>query len=117
MISSISGTVSALQALGTKMAVSANNVANVESDAFKKSRAVLEEGERNEVTVDIEKIDTPGPVITEFQGDKEVERELSNVDLGEELPHSMSTQRSYEANLKVLQTQDEMLQSVIDIKG
>ncbi|MCF8062826.1 MAG: flagellar basal body protein [Deltaproteobacteria bacterium] len=112
---SIGSNLSALQALGTKMAVTADNVANVSSDAFKKSRAVLEEGENGAVKVDIQKIGTPGPVIQDTRGTEPVERELSNVDLAEELPRTIPTGRGYEANLKIIQTRDEMLGTVIDL--
>jgi flagellar basal-body rod protein FlgC len=44
-----------------------------------------------------------------------VEKETSNVNLEEELPDMMVTQRTYEANLKVLQTQDKMLGTLLDI--
>jgi flagellar basal-body rod protein FlgC len=44
-----------------------------------------------------------------------VEKETSNVNLEEELPDLMVTQRTYEANLKVLQTRDKMLGSMLDI--
>jgi flagellar basal-body rod protein FlgC len=46
-----------------------------------------------------------------------VEKETSNVNLEEELPDLMITQRTYEANLKVLQTQDKMLGATLDILG
>ena len=117
MISSISSTLSALQAFGKKMGVTANNVANVQSDEFKKSRAVLQEGERNEVKVEIDKIETPGPIITEIEDDEMVEKELSNVDLAEEIPQTIIAQRSYEANIKTAQALDETLETIIDIKG
>ena len=45
------------------------------------------------------------------------EKESSNVHLEEEIPVMMVTQRTYEANLKVLQTQNKMLGSVLDIIG
>ena len=117
MISSISSTVSALKAYGIKMRVTADNVANLESEGFKKSRAVLTEGRRGDVAVNIERIDTPGPIITEIEDGEKVETELSNVDLAEEIPQSIVAQRTYEANLKTIQTQDEILESVIDIIG
>ena len=113
----MSSTISALKAYGIKMGVTANNVANVESEAFKKSRAVLREGRQGGVEVDIERIDTPGPIITEIEKGEVVKKELSNVDLAEEIPQSIVAQRSYEANLKTIQTQDEILESVIDIIG
>ena len=112
---SIGSNLSALQAFGTKMSVTANNVANVSSDGFKKSRAVLEEGRGDAVTVDIQKIDTPGPLVQDTRGTEPVERELSNVDLAEELPRTIPTSRGYEANIEVVRTRDEMLGTVIDL--
>ncbi|MBU0728243.1 MAG: flagellar hook protein FlgE [Proteobacteria bacterium] len=43
--------------------------------------------------------------------------EQSNVELAEELPNLMITKRSFQANLKVLKAEDEMLGSLLDIKG
>ena len=63
MVTSIGSNVSALQAFSKQMAVSANNVANVYSDEFKKSRAINTEGENGQVKTIITKIDTPGPLV------------------------------------------------------
>lgn len=117
MIYSGYNNISALRAHGIKMGVTANNIANVESEGFKKSRALLQEGARGSVEVDISQIDTPGPVRTETIGDRPVEREMSNVDLAEEIPETIPTQRGYEANLTVIKTKDEMLGTVMDILG
>ena len=117
MISAVNSTLSALQAFNTKMGVTANNIANVNTDEFKKSRARLEEGTKGEVRVDIKRVDTPGHPYREFVGDQMVEKESSNVKLDEELPNMMVTQHSYEANLKVLQSRDRMLGTVLDIMG
>ena len=43
--------------------------------------------------------------------------EQSNVDLGQELPEMSLNSRFYEANLKTLQTADEMLGSLLKIKA
>ncbi|RJQ57755.1 MAG: hypothetical protein C4530_12030 [Desulfobacteraceae bacterium] len=118
MISSIGGSLSALSAFGKKMGVTSNNVANWQSEEFKKSRTVLTEGQNRTVKTQIERIDTPGPVVAETGKDgKEIERELSNVDLAEEIPQTVTAQRGYEANLKSIQVQEETLKSVIDILG
>lgn len=117
MISSVNSTLSALQAFKTKMGVTADNIANVNTDDFKKSRANLEEGTNGEVRVDIRRVDTPGHPIQEFVDDQLVEKETSNVELEEEIPDMMVTQRTYEANLKVLQSRDRMLGTVLDIMG
>jgi flagellar hook protein FlgE len=44
MISPFDSGISALSAFSAKMNVTANNVANVDSDGFKKSRTTLKEG-------------------------------------------------------------------------
>ncbi|HIJ56168.1 MAG TPA: hypothetical protein HPQ03_08580 [Deltaproteobacteria bacterium] len=117
MISSINSSISALKAFEKKMGVTANNVANVESEEFKKSRAVMTEGARKEVRVEIEKIETSGPIVSEIEDGKVVEKELSNVDLVEEIPQTIIAQRNFEANLKSIQAQEETLNSFLDIIG
>jgi flagellar hook protein FlgE len=67
------------------------------------------------VKVDIQRVEDPGPVVVEHMGTGSVARELSNVDLGEELPRTIPTQRGYEANIKVFQTRDEMLGTIVDL--
>ena len=117
MISAVNSTVSALQAYKTQMEVTSNNVANVNTDGFKKSKATLKEGDNGDVQVDVNRVDTPGHRYQELKGDQRVEKETSNVDLAEEFPQMMVTQHAYEANLKVLQTQDKMLGTTLDILG
>jgi flagellar basal-body rod protein FlgC len=114
---SVSGNISALFAFGKKMGVTANNIANVQSDEFKKSRTVLKEGLHGDVQVDIDRIETEGPLIPESIDGETTYKEGSNVDLAEEIPQTIPTQRGYEANLKVIQTKDEMLGSLLDIIG
>ena len=117
MVSSISSNLSSLNAHGKKLAVTSNNIANCNSDEFKKSRAILEEGLNNSVEVEISRVDTPGPIVTETVEGETRERELSNVDLAEELVQTIPAQRGYEANLVIIKTRDEMLGSVLDILG
>lgn len=116
MITSLSSTLSALRAFSKKMAVTANNVANVNSDEFKRSEAILKEGEQGAVEVEIRQIDSEGPIIP-ANTDGVEDRELSNVDLTTELPNAMITQRAFEANLKMIETEDEMIGSILDIIG
>ena len=117
MIPSVNSTISALQAYKTRLGVTADNIANVNTDEFKKSKASLKEGSNGDVQVDINRVDTPGRHYQALEGGQLVEREGSNVNLEEEIPDMMITQRSYEANLKVLQTQDKMLGTLLDILG
>jgi flagellar hook protein FlgE len=118
MVSSVyNSTLSALRAFGMKMGVIANNIANVNTDGFKKSRVVIEQGCNNSVRVDIRQIDTPGPYIYELSEGQMTERELSNVNLAEEIPQLIITQRCCGANLKMIKTQCEILGTIIDIKS
>ena len=117
MIPTVTSTLSALQAYSTSMRVTADNIANVNTDEFKKSRATMKEGANGGVEVEVSKINTPGHRYQELQGDQMVDKETSNVNLEEEFPDMMVTQRTYEANLKVLQTYDKMLGTMLDILG
>jgi len=63
MVSSISSGLSALDAFGVKMDVTANNVANIESEGLKKSRADLMEGSNG--AVEVGRIDSPGNIVHE----------------------------------------------------
>jgi len=111
---STNNNISALNALATKQAVSSNNVANVGSKEFKKSQAVLEEGQTGTVSAKVQPVNTPGVMINQPDGSVE---ELSNVDLGQEMAGMIPTQRGYEANLKALQTNAEMEDTVLDLIG
>jgi flagellar basal-body rod protein FlgC len=117
MISSVNSAVSALQAYQTRMGVTAYNIANVNTEAFKKSSASLIESSNGGVEVNIQRIDTPGYRYGELEGDEVVEKESSNVDLGEEIPEMLISHRSYQANLKTLQSYDDMLGMLLDILG
>ena len=117
MISAVNSTVSALQAYKTQMRVASNNVANVNTEGFKKSKANLKEGLNGNVQAVVNRIDTPGHPYQEHEGDQLVTKETSNVDLAEEFPQMMITQHAYKANMKVLQAQDKMLGTTLDILG
>ena len=117
MVDSIGNSVAALKAFGTKMEVTAKNVANANSDGFKKSRAALTEDAAGGVSTDVQRIETPGPSIVSVENGHETKRELSNVDLTEEMTEMIVTQHGYNANLKTIETEDEMLGAALDIVG
>jgi len=115
MIPAISNSLSALLAFGKKMSVISNNVANCESEGFKKKRAIISEGPVQGVTVEINQINSPGPQLLEEQNGKIIQKDMSNVDLAEEIPQSLLTKRHHSANIKSFRTADETLGSVLDI--
>ncbi len=117
MVASVHSNISALQAFSKQMNVSANNVANMYSDDFKKSRAINTEGQNGQVDVTITKIDTPGPLVEDpFSTTGEL-KELSNTDVAEELVNQISIEHGYAANAKVIKSYDETLGSLIDMLG
>ena len=106
--------ISALQALATRQGVTSNNIANSNSVKFKKSTVILETEQNGAVASKIHPVNTPGVMINQPDGSM---KELSNVDLGQELIGMIPTQRGYEANLKALQADAEMEDTVIDLIG
>jgi flagellar basal body rod protein FlgG len=117
MISALNNTVSALRAFVTKLGVTADNIANVNTDGFKKNRATLHEDQNGGVRVEISRDESPGFRYDVIQNGEVLEKEISNVDLTEEIPDLMITKRAYQANLKTIETQDEMLGSLLDTIG
>lgn len=115
MISSISNNLSALKAYGTGLAVKSNNIANADSENFKKSRAIYSEGENGDVKTEIRKVDPDNNIPSINTQDNTTEPQPSNVDLTEEIPGTIVDQRGFEANLTVIKTREEMLGTVLDI--
>lgn len=111
-MSSINTILQGLQAASELQSVSAQNIANINTDGYKKLEATVTEGENGDVIVDIGTSDLPGPTY-QVLGVGEVE--ASNVNLIDETVDQISAQRMFEANLAALETEDEMLKSTIDI--
>jgi len=114
MINPIYSSLSALSALGQKLGVTGNNVANINTEGFKKSRVILQEASPYGVTASITRIDTPGSPIPNEEGVGEV-RESSNVVVEHEITDLMAAKHAYTANLKALQTEEETLGTLLDV--
>ncbi len=117
MVSGIQAALSALQAYSTKIQNNANNVANANTEGFKKGKVILTETLPQGVRANVEKVDTPGPIIFEETNTGLEPIEQSNVDLSQEFPEMINNQHAFEANLKTLQAENEMLDSLLDIKA
>ncbi len=105
---------SALRALDIKMDVNANNIANINTDKFKKSRVNMQEAMQGGVQVTIEQINTPGISLGTNERTGE-EIESSNVNPGEEFVDQIVTRYAFEANVLTVKTADEMQQTLLDI--
>jgi len=92
----------ALEALGTSQAVSANNIANVNTDEFKASSVVLESGpgDQGVEVAAIHESTASGAMIEGV--------EASNVDLGREMVDVTRTGRAFSANAVAIRASEEM---------
>ncbi|MFH1153902.1 MAG: flagellar basal body rod C-terminal domain-containing protein [Pseudomonadota bacterium] len=110
-LSGIGNAVSAMRAFGTAMSSTANNIANAQSQGYKKTMAVIEQaGNDQGVTVSISRDASQGYV--DDQGN-----ELSNVDIAREITSTIATEAGFKANVASVRTMDEMVGSLLDIKG
>lgn len=117
MIPAATSALSALDAFSTKVNSNANNIANASSEGYKKTRVTLATQEPQGVRASVETVDTPGNMVYQETNNGNELVELSNVDLTEEIPESLINSRFYQANLKTLQTADEMSESLLNIKA
>ncbi len=117
MISGVHAALSGLQAYSVKTQNNANNIANMQTEGFKKSRVLLAEQRPQGVRATVEKVETQGAQVMEQTAQGSEMIELSNVDLGEEIPEMLMNRHGYSANLKTLQIADEMAESLLDIKA
>ena len=119
MLSSASG----LRVHKTKMDVIANNIANVNTPGFQSSRVALKESfaqtiqqARQQVgtgvaIASIDRITTQG---AQRVVDGEVET-MSNTDLAKEITSMIVTQRTFEANARVIPVADSMLEELTNL--
>ena len=89
---------SALKAFGTSQRVTANNLANLNTENFKTSKVTLQEKESGGVSATVSG--------TEDQ-----------VDISREATNLMTNTHGFKANLKVLTAADEMTKELLNIKA
>jgi flagellar hook protein FlgE len=87
---------SALSAYGIRLAVTANNIANLNTENFKASDTVFEERKGGGVTASVR------------QGEDSVE-------ISKEAVEMLETKNGYEANLKSLTVNDRMEKDLLDM--
>jgi flagellar basal-body rod protein FlgC len=126
MIDGVSSNIQALSALGVSQAVTADNIANVNTDGYQTARVTLETGQGG-TGVNVQQItrdQSPGSVYYENRpvetGDGGYTQEYtaveaSNVDLAVQMVHMIRDQNAYSANIVAIRTQDELVGSVLDM--
>ena len=108
--------ISGLQAASLKLKVSANNVANANTDGYQKQQVTPRTGTYG-VEVKVEKVsavESPNNIQT---GGEPIPDAPTNVDVAEELLEMKAAQNLFEANLKTLNTNDNMLGRILDIEA
>ena len=95
-MSNIAISSSAVAAYGTRQAVTANNIANINTPDFKASDTVMKENQGGGVTAMVR------------QGN-------DSVDISKEAVDMMVTTQGYGANLKALQVSDKMMKESLDM--
>ncbi len=108
--------ISALNALGTSVAVTAHDVANLNTPEFRGREARLESGPQDQGVrvAEIREDPTPGPLVPGPEGGL---GEGSNVDLAREMVGLVRDEVAYAANAAAIRTQAEMVGTLLDTVG
>ena len=116
-INGFGSAIAGMQASAAKAAVAAHNIANVNTDGFQSSQAVIEADAAGQPEVTVSQSSNPGPQVQNDQGlpNSAEFRQLSNVDLAEESVQLILADIGYRANASVIRAQDEMIGTVLDI--
>ncbi len=116
MLSAIHTALSGLSGFTKQVEVTGHNLANVNTEEFKKSNTELVSVETGGVLPVIRKDESAGPTVLTDRDHGSPTVALSNVDLGGETIDLIIGQRGFEANLQTLNTADQMLGTILDVK-
>jgi len=116
-VSPLNSAIAGMYANAAKLAAAAHNIANVNTDGFKKSYAVIESSASGQPDITLSLSGTPGSIVQAGEGlpEGDTTRELSNVDMADELIQMRIAEYGYRSNFSVIRTQDEMIGTVLDI--
>lgn len=117
MISAYQSALSGLQTYGTRLQSNSNNIANSNTEGYKKSRVINESTEPQGVKAHVMKVETPGTSVFQERGEGAELVELSNVDLATEITDLSMSSHMYKANLKTIEVVEEMTGALINLKS
>lgn len=100
---------SGLNAATTRIANSANNIANANTPNFKATDAVQRSADNGGVIVDIR--ERQPATLDSAEG------KVPNVSLEQEVVNTVTAENDFKANLRVLQVQKELSKSLLDIQA
>jgi flagellar basal body rod protein FlgG len=115
MIAGMASALSGIQAGGRILSVGAHNIANAQTESFKRTRALPEESSAGGgVRVTLQTDERPGPQFLSSHNSFSL-REGSNVDLSEEIISNLQAVNLIEANMASMRIQGKVLGSLLDI--
>jgi flagellar basal body rod protein FlgG len=115
MITAYQSALGGLRAFGTKIQANSNNIANAQTDSFKKYQVTNSAVAPHGVTAEVSQASSPGPsVFRETAAGMDLV-ELSNVDLATELVDMNLNSTLYRANLKTLENVNEMTGMLLQV--
>lgn len=117
MITAYQSALSAISGFNTKINSHSNNIANAQSEGYKKTKVLFSTDEQNGVKTTTETINTSGQSYFEQTSNGYELIELSNVDLAEEITQMNLGANLYKANLKTLEVTSEMTEEVLNLKA
>ncbi|GJL67532.1 MAG: hypothetical protein NPIRA06_01670 [Nitrospirales bacterium] len=117
MIAGMASALSGIQTGGRILSVGAHNIANSQTESFKRIRGFPEESSTgNEVRITLQTDKHPRSQF--LSGEESISlREGSNVDLGEEIISNLQAVNLIEANIASIKIQDKVLGSLLDLTG
>ena len=104
-----------LQAASLQLRVSANNIANSDTDGYQKQQ-VTTQADTYGVEVKVEKIGAEDNQSASVNNRESTIDQSSSVDLTEELIEMKAAKSLFAVSAKTLQTQENMLGRILDIK-
>jgi flagellar hook protein FlgE len=116
MMSAMHTALSGLAANAKQAEVTAHNVANVNTDGFKKSHTEFVSVQTGGVLSVVRNDNSSGPTVLSERGHGPTLVELSNVDLAEEAGNQILALRGLEASIHALKTTDDILGTILDMK-
>ena len=116
MVAGMASALSGIRAGGKMLSVGAHNIANAQTEDFKRTRALpVESTAGGGVTVTLQTDKRPGPQFLSSENSLNL-REGSNVDLGEEIIFNLQAAANLiETNIASVRIQDKVLGSLLDI--
>ena len=108
---------SGLQAFSTRIQANGNNIANADTNGFKKTRITNVAVAPLGVAAQADKISTPGTSVLQQTGAEMELVEFSNVDVATEIVDMDLNSTLYKANLKTIETANEMTGTLLHLKS